>query len=268
MKTTYIQIQTKTRINERISLPTDKLAKSIFYSGLFECYHDNNNIVYPFPNQYIDVLPVYIDYCHHDNKIRVQLRKLKLCFNLAHYLGDDDFLQVLIQCISRSWPSSTKVIEMLDSNIQRDIYLSLPFMFIPTRYRYNSTFVTQWLIKNDEKRILGPYNTIYRTHIRLCCFNEQHCHGIDLGLTGINSHIIVGKNNYFYKHGIDQDWYQGEVGEEQKQQLKCELHHKRNKKFGIQKEWYESGILFKITHYNNNKVQSCQTFDQKCKIRL
>jgi len=265
-------------IKQTISLPRAKLARSNFYCGLFElsstsCTHTMSNqqdSIYPFPEQYIVALPVYINYCHHELGIKVNVRKLRVCFELAYYLDDQMFVNVLVQCAVKSWPTSIKVIQSLNDIYQRDIYLHLPLMFAPEVYRHDSSFVMSWMTKNRNVNMFGPYNCLYYSQVRYCCFNEDHCYDIDHGLTGITTTIKVGENKIVYGFGMTQEWYIHNKDtivnhkSTQKQQLMSETIFCYDKRVDIQKMWYPCGTMSKIITYNKKrKVVSCQEFNQQ-----
>jgi len=98
-------------------------------------------------------------YCcsHEDNvaKIKIKGHKLKPCFELSCYLDDSHFFSLLVECLIRSWPSNAYIIEQLNENLQRDIYLHLPFTFIANKYRRDGTFMNLWMNKNgnDESKL-------------------------------------------------------------------------------------------------------------------
>jgi len=233
-----------------VSLPLDKLSQTSFYGGLLSCYYhcQQDNTILPFPTQHSQALPHYLDYCHHNNKIKVRVRKLKLCFDLAHYLGDDGFFQALVQCLVRSWPTSNTVIEQCTEPIQRQIYLSLPLMFVTECYRYDDKFVNQWNRLNLNKRITGPYDANYRTVIDLSVITMDKWNFASSQLMGFSSSITYPDDHRIYDHGFKQSWYPPDSNS--KQYLNSETSYFYDKKFGLHREWYKTGRLFKEIEYD------------------
>jgi len=253
-------------LNTVVSLPLDKLRQSSLYGGLLECYSQDD--VLPFPTQYNSALPHYIDYCHHDNKIRVTVRRLKMCFDLAHFLGDNGFFQALVQCLIRAWPVSSTIIDQCNETIQRQVYMSLPFMYIPACYRHDSTFVLCWIRANLDKEITGPYEVKYRTRIDFADIPQDKWDNEYKELLSFSSHVSWGPrggNSYFDKHGFRQLWYP--PSGEGKQYLAAENFHLYNKEIGIQRMWSDTGTLHKevesgvdngvivLRGFNNKKVK-------------
>jgi len=284
-ETVYIEVVTKKKgVRDKISLPIDKLVRSTFYCDLINYNSSSllssqlspklicqrNIMIYPFPQQYIDALPVYINYCHHGHNIKVNVRKLKVCFDLAHYLGDEVFVDVLTNRVFKSWPSSIKVIQSLMDIYQRDIYLRFPFMFIPELYRHESNFVMSWLIKNGKHDIVGPYNLLLSTRVRFCCFNPDHNHSLSRGLTKLVSTIVTGNNKRVYNHGINQEWYEPELipsnitnNHYQKQQLMSEYTMFYDRQVSIERIWYPCGNIHQIITYDHNgDLVSYKQFDK------
>ena len=191
---TVIKLITRKQGYERIiSLPTLKLQQSSFYSGMLSCCQDQPlPLPFPFPQEYNKALPHYIDYCHHDDKIKVKINKLKVCFELADYLGDDKFLAVLTQCLIRAWPSCLSVLESLHLGIQQNICLYLPLEFVPIEIRSDNLFMSRWLSRNEGKKILGPYNCVYPTYKPLPRRRRYTSPYDTMFLTGNTMRILLG----------------------------------------------------------------------------
>jgi len=131
----HVLLKTSDGAERKIGLPVYRLEQSTFYSDMMKCYC--NGEILPFPSEYNKSLPHYIDYCYHGDSIKVKVHKLRLCFELANFLGDDKFLKVLIGRASLAWPACIPMLNSLPYNIQYNISQQLTGYVVGKEYNNN-----------------------------------------------------------------------------------------------------------------------------------
>lgn len=140
---------------ETISIPETRLVKSKFFADLIQTYPDAN---ISFPPQFSNVGDIYLSYLKSTPLSVADSNKLKLCFELCHFLEDDSFFSFCIGELFKHWDDTNQMIHLLHPNLQYEIYLRLPLILIPDSYwkphlDQIPTFLTNWISRNDNKGI-------------------------------------------------------------------------------------------------------------------
>jgi antitoxin component YwqK of YwqJK toxin-antitoxin module len=220
-----------------LSVPAIRLKQSKLFCDVIS--HYGCNIVVTFPSQYDDVSQHYINYL---TDVQEQLieQKLKRCFELCHYLSDDNLFSCLIEQLLQSWSSNNHIINKLHDELQRRIYLQIPFVYVPEHCQDNEVFFKQWLTNNNNKHIIvdDKYSHFSRYHgTDDGRWFEFYCH-----------YKEVDGNYSFY--GAGREW----LLNPETNTLTLMSNHNYNKlekKHGRQREWNINGVLINDCHYDN-----------------
>ena len=179
-------------------------------------------------------------------------------------LADDNFFDYLIDKLYDSWSEFHHIISELHDELKRQIYLTVPFVFVPENYQDDNMFFNQWIAINNNKHIIldGKYsyhNKYYGTkdgnwytfvsHYKLVTDNytvygigREWMRNPDTGTLAMIWNYKYNKQEY--KHGKQQRWYLDGT-------LKEEMYYNDGIITGECKGYYPSGLPKHLYHYNN-----------------
>jgi len=146
----------------QISIPRVGLSNSKFYNDLInDC---NCDTVY-FPEQYVSCYDNYVCYLTDQDMKTVSIEDVKLC----HYLEDNVYLELLVTKLLQTYmhPDNSKrlhtLINTLNVNNQRDVYLHFPYYWLPETIICDSNFRQEWSKLNISKQITIGNTTYFHT---------------------------------------------------------------------------------------------------------
>jgi len=244
--------------NDKVIVPINEIQKSNFFCGLIET-HNNNNIVnddndditLSFPSQYNDVAHAYVNYVtrfatlgnNFSDKLGIQTKdELKQCFKMCHFLDDMNFFDLLIGRLFQSWSDMVDIIEQLHNELKRQIYLRVPFIFVPEYYQDNTLFFEQWTTNSNNMKYM-ILNHDGRDNSYISNYYEYN-----KGKSVIFRCSTLNSAN-FCLHGVQRQWEKNpETG---LNTMIYDSKYEMGNKHGKQQRWYISGKLREITYFNN-----------------
>jgi len=245
----------KTKI---VIISMKRVLKSDFFCGWLETSdnditvnnngNNGNNIILPFPSQYNDISHVYVDYLIYEGRNTTALSSVddfKQSFELCHFLADTGFFDYLIKWLHASWSDFKSVIDQLHTVIQRQIYLTIPFVLLPVEYHDDTVFFTQWLVHNNGTYIVIDGDEYY-------C-SKYHGYEGDNNTNYIftSYHALHGKR--YGNYGVNRYWERN-LDTNVLTLVQEQNYNKRNNKHGKQQKWYVSGNVKEIIHYNDGTI--------------
>jgi len=193
--------------SETISVNKDFITRSKVFDLCLSTSVNNKEVC--FPPQYNDIVNLYLMCLNGDKEIKNYIARYPLKKNkynlgrllqLLHFLEDDITFEDPLSLIKISYSTYKEVIDTLHSDLQRSIYLRLPYCFTPFDDRY---FFEYWIAINSKEGEITVENIIYRSYLR------SYEGDIDLGDSRYSSHqmtqFITFKNDN--PHGVEKVWY-------------------------------------------------------------
>lgn len=176
-----------------------------------------------FPAQFSDVVYLYIYYVNNGSIVFCDgdgsIQQVHRCFELCHYLIDTTFFSYMMTILRDKFTMYKQVIFLLHEDIQRDIYLQLPFIFVPetTQYQYNTLFLNSWIHSNNNHYIevedVSYMSTIDNSIAfpTLICFHCLPNTGSIVRIINRYKYVVEqAKPKYpvenYVKHGIERIW--------------------------------------------------------------
>jgi len=235
MLTTNDNKNTTIQLGNGYSVPTNEVMKSELYGGMMSVCDD------------IDCLPVtdavsefavqdYVNFLN--QKANKTKQQLKSCLQHCSLLGDKDYLWYNVkQLLAMSILNQKDILEGLNDNLLRDIYLHFPLPLIPDVYRDDDKFIREWdinllLLKVEAFTIDG---------------NTQISHIIQRSRNGLPSGITCTCSDPNLLLPFIQ-WHDNGL-----RKYQCTMLLLGKGKNGLEKEWYETGVLMSQIHFINNQ---------------
>ena len=247
--------------------------RSKLFADIIGGYPDVDSI--PFPAQFNDVLTLYICYTNDSSSLHYQMLisnvnktiSMKRMYELCHYIDDEVLFKLLMSILLNNYKCSyDQVINDLNSNIQRDICLCLPYCYVVEPWLSDDNFFKIWYTINN-----GNVITVGNHHYRSYCLLKRSpvkfistCKPIDnnkkrkFKLHGLVKHWYsdagVIKQEYYHMgklHGESKTWYSSDSNQ---LKLSCTYYH--GGKVGTSKSWHIGGQLEHEFHYHSNVKDS------------
>lgn len=287
--------------DQEVKVALDKIRSSEYLMSILECFGYDDPII--FPPQYCQVADVYINfinfinehYHHLDMKLsssssslksvpdkisydrlsggqkfepkfvmtNISRDEIKQSFELCHYLLDQEFFEFLLEQLLHGWSHYNGIIISLHANIQRDIYLHLPYILLPNDYQIDTNFLLLWSKNNNEKHFRVNMREDYMSRVT---FNENFNHSV---IRGIKTYLSDEP------HGISREWYEVSEQGDNKQSLRSEEtlvggYHDGECKFYYQSgqiesiTYYKEGVMRRSTkYYDNGTLHATEEYDEK-----
>jgi hypothetical protein len=84
---------------------------------------------------------------------------------MAVFLDDEQFFSYLIQQVLDDWGNlKTVVYDEPNMDLQREMLLYVPYVFIPDYYKYKPTFLKEWIQNNLAKDVTVDNSEVF--HIK------------------------------------------------------------------------------------------------------
>jgi len=195
--------------NVIVHLPVTHVKNSVLFSDIINQCGTTQLL---FPYQFNDVFNQYINYSVDiDDHIII-----KRCLAFSHYIEDDHYLSLLIKQLLLLWSrevSSRNYIGDLSLNIadlnydlRMDIYIQLPYHFLPRDYVKDNKLFGIWCDKNkDSHRTVAIFDHDNEINSKVYKFDITNS---DNGEKQIICHIFdYYKIENTYIHGINRIWY-------------------------------------------------------------
>jgi antitoxin component YwqK of YwqJK toxin-antitoxin module len=222
-----------------------------------------------FPCQYNNIVNLYLMCLYQDKQINNYIASYPLTkdkYNLSkllqllHFLEDDITFEDPLSLIKTSYSSYKEVVDTLHHELQRDIYLKLPYCFTPFDDR---CFFDYWIAFNNGKEITVE-NIIY------CSYLRSYTGSIDVDDSRYSSsqmtQFISFKDGV--NHGVEKVWYPptsiAENNSNGKQLIaKIVNYNNDGKLHGIMKCWDINGVLRVEHNYDNGQKHGyCVNYDK------
>jgi len=233
-----------------------KLNKSDFFCGLLE-FCDVNTVL-QFPPIYNKVADYYLRYASINQPLFnvkiTQPSTLKLCLEMAHYLADVEFFEVIMNQLLSSWYELHIVIDDLHPELQRDVYLHCPYMFIPQTFVDDDIFFKAWLDINNNKGIVVNHND---NNINMyISYYIQY-----FAVTVLMSTLT--QNDNVYRHGYRKEW---RLNSNNTYSLISCAFYDYDRLHGQYKSWcYQDnnliGYIRNVSHYENGNLLHDSEYD-------
>lgn len=230
------------QIIQDINIEKDKVKTSGFFN---DCLLLSNDIIY-FPPQFNDIVNLYLMCLNHDTVITNYVSKYPLVknknniarlFQLCHYLDDNVLICDPISHLRNKFSEYKEIIDALHPDIQREIYLHLPYPLTPFTPNKDPTFFDAWIKNNKDKTIIVeniPYISYMVKPDAIVIGSSQYS-------TPNMKEFFTIKNGK--KHGVHWIWYTiGTLGADDKLKA-CEEYYLDGNKDGSTKKWNWNGIL-------------------------
>jgi hypothetical protein len=121
-----------------VTISTEEIRKSKLFANLLDCCcSSDGKLVLPFPAQYNIVADIYLMFINkhslHDEELIGN--RLPLSFKLCHFIEDNNFFNYLMQYLLERWPFYNISKWNLANELEYEIYLHCPYMWVPESYR-------------------------------------------------------------------------------------------------------------------------------------
>lgn len=133
-------------------VPYSSISNVEFYSGMIRLLSPTLTPPYnlPYPISCAGGFDRYTAYLLSKTKYTVEA--LQQAFNVAHTLGDDDYLQYLISdCLLTDWLLYSPILNQLPQPLQVDIYQRLPYSLVPIKLARQYSFLESWRKANSSR---------------------------------------------------------------------------------------------------------------------
>lgn len=203
--------------DRRVITDYKKVKKSKLIKCLLEQFGDDHEIL--IPSQYSVLINHYLDYLDR-RRVKIEIaQELILYLKMATYFEDTKYFSYLMECVHNIWTEFRPLIKELHPDIQREIYLYIPYLFIPTEYTSKNSFINEWMTINANKIIVIDKRVRYHTDVEY--YNKQ----------------LKSMHTYYYNHKYERiekvvEWYSD------RQQVKEEYMCESGKIIGLYREWY------------------------------
>jgi len=220
------------------SVPTDKVMKSDLYGGMLSMCDD------------IQCLPVtdavsefavqdYVNFLN--QKVNKNKQQFKSCLQHCSLLGDKDYLWYTVKQLLTSYTAYKDILEDINPNLKRDIYLHFPLPLIPDVYRDDDKFIYDW---NLNLLLLN-------INVFTIDSNTQISHIIERSPNGLPREIECASSDpnlllpyiAWYANGIRQCSYT----------ISLSSTEKEKDKNGLEKTWYDTGVMKSQIHFINDR---------------
>jgi len=256
-----IQIQTKTQIETKTyDIPINRniiLRSGFFATSLSTC---GESMVY-FPTGFNDIVNLYL-MCINNNTVITNYvkeyplnkdkRNLGRLLQLCHYLDDEDLFEYPLLLIRNCYCNYVEVIQSLYSEIQRNVYLHLPYHLTPITIETDKTFFDNWLTINNNKDIIVE-NITYRSSL------DPYTDIIKIGNSWFGSRQMTQFVTFQDddKFGVNWVWYpptNDNNNNNNFKQLAHSSYYINGNKHGQVKQWHQNGVLGQEVSYDNGKL--------------
>lgn len=210
------------------NISDDRLKSSKLFSSLLQLCKVEDGITIEVQDDVLD------DYLNQDGK---NLSILESCFNFCHLIEDEIYFAYLMDMFHQNFFIAKKVLNKVNDNLKRDIYLSSPLSLIPQEI-ITDTFLQSWLGVSGGKYFIidGISHSSEMTY---------HDNG------SIKELVIYVKQK---KCGPQWEWYETGV-------KKCERWYQDDKLHGYITHYYEDSKLKSKWNYSNDKIHgTCQAW--------
>ena len=211
--------------------------------------------VLTFPQQYSNVADVYIKFINDDRSCIDNIKlpaTLKLCFELCHFIGHRQFFNFLMQQLFNTWSTIASIINDMNDNLKRDIYLLCPYNFLPIDYQTNLAFLNVWYPNHETITCVeGKY------YFTQCTFDNKMCGAKHLRL--VEPRCAKTTKDEFVIHGTFRIW--GHVVDDDDNG--CD----NKQQYLIIEDNYIHGLrTSSVQYHNNGNVGEINNYDDSGKL--
>jgi hypothetical protein len=225
-------------------VPLDTVKQSDLYSGLL-LSPLSQSLALPLPESYQShIIEDYVAYLRSGTKA---VEDMKNCLQLAHLISDTGYLQHLVEQMLNRWSCYSAMVAKLNIELQHDIYLHLPIVFIPEQpLLHDKVFVSKWIAKHkplmcrntkiiveDSEYAHEYYETVQSKNVE-CFRDSEQC-------LDVSWFLKTGKINMYTQHcghnqinGVCKAWHCNG-------KLKMEGKFENDKQIGDILRWDEDG---------------------------
>lgn len=194
-----------------------------------------------------------------DSEPKKKRQRLKECFLHYFLIGDVKYLHHCVKKLLKHYWDYKVMLNELNQDLQREIYLNIPWVYVPDNFKNNETFLNDWiknicmshknkcmLIQDEYSR--GERNKYFhwvkyyensnpeRLESLIKKYYAEKTEGYDIQIkfydNGVkSSQQFIGNGGLC---GIQKGWYRTGT-------LQSEAYYCRGEQHGPSRSWYESG---------------------------
>jgi len=243
-----------------ITIPVDKLSplllSSIVNSDTLTIDDNNNTANLQVPDKYLPMFQHYNNYLLCEDVIINDVDELSLCIELATYYEDQQFLSLLMTKVYNIWNEFYPRIPY-----DREVFLRVPFEFVPDWLMDQKPFFKQWLKINENKTITLNGNETYHTIVEYYGPENLHNHDCKPNCeckTWVYKleayHTINGRK---VGYGVAKQWYENG-------QLIRQYQYDSYVKDGLQQWWHDNGTIRGVYGYKDRKKHGLHAEYHEC----
>lgn len=242
--------------DKHVSVSKNKLKGSDLYGSVMNHYESMQVPTSVAKEAFDD----YVQWITSDKNNKKQ--KLKSCFEHCSLIGHDEYLRHCVQKLLKHYNEYKDVLDELNENVKRDIYLNFPLLLIPDHIRQDLTFLSHWMkniyyYHNGEEFIVNTMDRYSHTvKYDTDANNVKYLYSFANFGSGSKRH---GLHLSFHVNGlkaIETNYNHNQVSHERKWSKNGILlseYTQIDDLVGISRHWYESGRLRCICHYKQGK---------------
>lgn len=182
------------------------------------------------PEKYQDVISDYINFLQNEDIWKCLANRL----SMAIFFEDDKYFNFLLQQAYDNWSSFKDYVEGLADETQWEIYLHIPYEFVPKKFMDDASFYKKWIELNKNKEIILNGNEVYHTKVEYYPKFRNAIKSVVIYHTINGEEIGYKQINEYYKDGTPLEYKQFMNGKEN----------------GVWLEWYSNGQLFSRKYYD------------------
>jgi len=261
--------------SERYVVPRNRIQQVMLLGSLIDTCYDKSDlgldvkptITLPTPESLGTTkraLDDYVNFLAPNKNNDKQL--LRECLQQCSLFGDQEYLWYCVKKLLFNYDDYKDLVDDVNDNLKRDIYLHFPYHLIPKLLIDNDIFFYSWVAniarvtrdddiicvnQHDKYKYICYYSNNNNVLTSLSYFENYEFEDIKSGIrfvfdchTGKKIHEVHYYNGAI--HGTKIIWYP--TGNKH-----LEIQYSHNKLHGVRTEWYESGRRKSQTHYVNNK---------------
>jgi len=223
----------------KYSIEREKLEHTILYGSLLETIDsdNSNNIVLPVVECVSkEAIEDYIDFLQPSNDRNKRL--LKECLKNCSIVGDADYLLYNVKRLLVEYTSYKDILDDVNHNLLRDIYLLFPLSLIPDNLKDDGLFFSSWLqsmrININNYEFGGITVDLIHTYKYIFGVGARDSNTL-MSMKGYLNNVLDGPQYFWYKNG----------------NKKLLDTYNFGQKHGPSKLWSENGVLLLNTNIKN-----------------
>lgn len=147
--------------DKKVTVPTEVIQSEFIIHYL----KDNPNAEVTLPERFDHVIENYTDFLNGDSLQISSVENVKLCLEMANFVIDKNYFSRVMQQTYKVWDTFQPLILTLTENVQREVYLFIPYSYVPKSLMEVTTFRNAWIDNNKGKIITLNVGEEYHTEV-------------------------------------------------------------------------------------------------------